>query len=238
MTVFGKTVWAALALVPAIGRADDARAQSAPTDIPAVIEISANIGVVSDYRFRGISLSGRDPAIQGGIDVTTASGFFVGTWASNVANTGGSHMELDLYGGYAGSAGGLDYSAKVLGYVYPGGHGVNYVELAGTLGKAIGPAAFEAQVSYVPDQDNYGYDNLYLGAKVDVALPSTPLTLRLRGGRESNPAFTKWDWEAGLSWSHGPLTASLSYIDSDYGGEDEAGRLGRGAIVASLLASF
>ena len=44
-------------------------------------------------------------------------------------------------------------------------------------------AAFEAQVSYIPDQDNYGYENLYLGAKVDVALPATPLTLRLRGGR-------------------------------------------------------
>lgn len=229
---------AALALVPAMGGATAARAQGAPTDAPDAIEISANIGVVSDYRFRGISLSGRDPAVQGGIDVTTASGFFVGTWASNVSNTGGSHMELDLYGGYAGSAGGLDYSAKVLGYVYPGGHGVNYIELAGTLGRTIGPAAFEAQVSYIPDQDNYGYENLYLGAKVDVALPATPLTLRLRGGRESNPAFKKWDWEAGLSWSHGPITASLSYIDSDYGAADEAGRAGRGAVVASLLASF
>src|SRR4051812_17806657 len=46
--------------------------------------LSYNIGVVSDYRYRGISQSGRDPALQGGIDYTDKSGFYVGTWASTI----------------------------------------------------------------------------------------------------------------------------------------------------------
>lgn len=62
--------------------------------------ISANIGYFSDYRFRGVSLSDEDFALQGGIDVTHSSGFYVGTWGSSIEPFNGAEMELDLYGGY------------------------------------------------------------------------------------------------------------------------------------------
>jgi uncharacterized protein (TIGR02001 family) len=65
-------------------------------------EISGNFALVSDYRFRGISQTNRDPALQGGFDLAHKSGFYAGTWASNVsqwANPGGS-MEVDFYIGY------------------------------------------------------------------------------------------------------------------------------------------
>jgi len=66
-------------------------------------EISGNFALVSDYRFRGISQTDRDPALQGGFDLAHKSGIYAGTWASNVsqwANPGGS-MEVDFYVGYA-----------------------------------------------------------------------------------------------------------------------------------------
>lgn len=213
-------------------------ASAQETDPPEAFEISANVGVVSDYRFRGLSLTNRDPAIQGGIDVSHESGFFVGTWASSLADNGGANLELDLYGGYAGSAAGLDYSATVLYYVYPGVDGLDYWELKGTVGKTIGPATVALEVSWVPDQDSFPGDNVYVGAGVDIAIPDTPVSLRAAIGRETGGYDNKWDWELGASYALGPLTASASYVDSNYGGIDEAGRNGRGGVVFSLLAEF
>ena len=61
-----------LAATPAF--AQDA---SAPT---SDFTVSGNVAVVSDYRFRGVSLSGGDPAVQGGVTLSHSSGFYVGTW--------------------------------------------------------------------------------------------------------------------------------------------------------------
>ena len=73
--------------------------------------LTANIGLTSNYVFRGISQTGGKPAIQGGFDYTHASGIYLGTWGSNVSwltgfqgYTSGS-MELDLYGGYRNTIG-------------------------------------------------------------------------------------------------------------------------------------
>src|SRR5574342_297321 len=63
---------------------------------------TANINLVSDYRFRGITQTWGKPAVQGGADIAHDSGFFAGTWASNVSGNeypGGS-MEWDFYGGW------------------------------------------------------------------------------------------------------------------------------------------
>ena len=46
--------------------------------------LSANVGVVSDYRYRGISQTRLKPALQGGADFAHKSGFYVGTWASTI----------------------------------------------------------------------------------------------------------------------------------------------------------
>ena len=82
---------------------------------------SANVALTTDYRFRGGSLSGGDPAIQGGFDVAHDSGFYIGTWASSIKG-GPSYgdVELDLYAGWSGSlsdAVGIDVG--VLYYMYP-----------------------------------------------------------------------------------------------------------------------
>src|SRR3546814_20602830 len=63
---------------------------------------SANVTLATDYRFRGISQTFKEPTIQGGFDYAHSSGFYVGNWNSNVSDnsfTDGS-IEMDLYGGY------------------------------------------------------------------------------------------------------------------------------------------
>ena len=204
----------------------------------AGIDISANLGVVSDYRFRGISLSDRDPAVQGGLDASHTSGFFLGTWASTVADTGGSNVELDLYGGYANSVASVDYSIMAVGYVYPGGEDVNYYEFFGNLERALGAATVKLELAYIPEQDNFSDSNVYVSTAADIELPRSPLVLNVSFGRESSVGFRKWDWLAGLSWSYDVLTLSAAYVDTTYGEESEAGRLGRAGAVVSLTADF
>ncbi|MDZ7594698.1 MAG: TorF family putative porin [Thiobacillus sp.] len=85
---------------------------------------SGNITLTSDYLFRGVSQTTNKPAIQGGFDYAHASGFYVGTWASNVdwvTTKDNTSMEIDLYAGYAGSLpAGFGYDVGAITYYYPG----------------------------------------------------------------------------------------------------------------------
>jgi uncharacterized protein (TIGR02001 family) len=96
-----------------------AQAQTAPEST-----LSYNAGVVSDYRYRGISQSRLQPAVQGGVDYADKSGFYVGAWGSSIkwikdttGVTSGS-TELDLYGGYKAAVGDVAYDVGVLRYQY------------------------------------------------------------------------------------------------------------------------
>lgn len=100
-------------------------AVSAQTAAQSDYTLSYNVGVVSDYRYRGISQTARKPALQGGIDFAHSSGFYLGTWGSTIhwikdstPATRGS-VEIDLYGGYKGTAGPLGFDVGVLQYWYP-----------------------------------------------------------------------------------------------------------------------
>ena len=90
-----------------------------------------NVGVVSDYRYRGISQSRLQPALQGGVDYADKSGFYVGAWGSTIKwikDTGTLNsssdvkgpVEIDLYGGYKGAVGDVAYDVGFLRYEYAG----------------------------------------------------------------------------------------------------------------------
>lgn len=94
---------------------------------PEAKPFTANVGIVSDYVFRGISQTQHKPAIQGGFDYAHSSGLYVGTWASNVnwvsatGNKLDNSMEWDIYGGFKGAfADDFSYDVGVLEYYYPG----------------------------------------------------------------------------------------------------------------------
>lgn len=124
------TALAAAMLSPAVVRAADEPASPHT--------ITGNVGVYSQYIFRGLTQTNTDPAIQGGLDYAHSSGFYLGAWGSNVSwlkenfttgaglvqgqySSGGS-LELDIYGGFKGAFGGTDvtYDLGLLYYAYPG----------------------------------------------------------------------------------------------------------------------
>lgn len=209
-----------------------AEAQSSPSSI----DVSATIGVTSDYRFRGISLSNRRPALQGGVDIALPSGLFVGSWASTISLYGGSRAELDIYGGYGTTLAGTDLTGTIYGYGYIGGHGVSYVELQGTATHMLGGIALQLEVDVAPHQ-SHAPGNLYLGAGLVAPIADTGISLSTRIGHEDG-GDDKWDWEAGVSCELSRWTLSASYVDSNYGRADRAGRLGSGAVMASVKTTF
>lgn len=107
--------------------AQTATPAAAPTTAPeASSSLTFNVGAVSDYRFRGISQTAFNGALQGGADYAHKSGLYVGLWGSNVkwikdyVGASAGEFELDIYGGYKGSlTDSLSYDVGAIGYQYP-----------------------------------------------------------------------------------------------------------------------
>jgi uncharacterized protein (TIGR02001 family) len=106
--------------------------------------ITGNAGLFSDYRFRGISQTNKKPALQGGIDISHASGFYVGNWNSNVDSElyNGANIEMDFYGGYKLPLGDFTLDLGALYYYYPGSGSIHNVWIDNTelyIGGSYGP---------------------------------------------------------------------------------------------------
>ena len=109
---------------------------------------SYNVGLFSQYIFRGLTQTNNKPALQGGFDVGHKSGLYIGGWSSNVSwlrdngssslyDTGGS-LEIDLYGGFKTDINGVGIDLGALQYYYPGAHNksfdkANTTELYGAI---------------------------------------------------------------------------------------------------------
>ena len=142
-TMFKKTIIAGLvagAFAPALVSAQQAPAASPHT-------LTGNVGVYSQYIFRGLTQTNKKPALQGGFDYSHASGVYVGTWMSNISwltdspgATGysSSSLEMDFYGGYKGAFGKSDfgYDVGILQYYYPGTSGTAARPFPTGIGKA------------------------------------------------------------------------------------------------------
>lgn len=185
-------------------------------DTPA-ITVTGSVGLVTDYRFRGVSLSGGDPAIQGGATLTHESGFYVGTWGSSIDDGGSGFygdVEVDLFAGWSGSlTEGVGLDVGVLYYGYPSnapGIKAEVIEPYATLSGTVGPVQAKLGVTYAPDQDSLGgNDNLYLFTKLSAGIPNTPITLNAGLGYTDgalappllagDPDDTGFDWTVGAS---------------------------------------
>ena len=139
--------------------AGDQPATAASTVAAPEHAVTGNLGLVSDYRFRGISQTWRLPAVQGGLDYVHRSGLYLGTWASNVSGNSynnGAGLEWDLYGGVKLEvAPGVVLDLGALAYIYPGARMNSAPGVASTqkydnvdlyVGVSHGP--FSAKLSY------------------------------------------------------------------------------------------
>ena len=210
---------------------------------PKPVTVSGSVALVSDYRFRGVSQSDKEAALQGSITVTHESGLYGGFWASNLAGWGtfgGANLELDLYGGYKLPVAGGTLDVGLTWYMYPGGADLTdfaepYAKLSGT----IGPVNLLAGVAYAPKQRALGNfsatpqsagqseDNLYLWGDASAGIPGLPVTAKAHiGYSDGNPGLgpngtsvaptgSYWDWMLGADYVIGPVTLGAAYVDTD-----------------------
>ena len=181
---------------------------TAPATAPAAAPASPhtfsyNLGLYSQYIFRGLTQTDEKPAIQGGVDYSHSSGFYLGTWASNISwledggNYDGSSLELDIYGGYRNTIGesGIGYDVGLLNYIYPGSKtaagraNVAFddpytLELYGALSYKW----FQAKLSYALTDDVFGApdaDNTYyLEANANIPVGESGFTVNLHVGHQ------------------------------------------------------
>lgn len=204
-------------LVPALALTTlpvTARAQSTPVDAvsaeaapPPALTVSGSVALASDYRFRGVSQTDEEPALQGGITLVHESGLYVGAWGSNLAGWGtfgGANLELDLIAGYkAKLADSATLDVGLTWYMYPGGADeTDFAEPYAKLTGTAGPATLTAGVAYAPRQQALGRyyntgaaaaagtydrpgakdDNFYLWGDGALAVAGTPLTAKAHIG--------------------------------------------------------
>jgi uncharacterized protein (TIGR02001 family) len=122
----------ALAVLAGCVAASAARAQTpapapapAPAPEAAASPLSFNVGLYSQYIFRGLSQTDYKPALQGGADYTHESGFYIGTWLSNIQwlrdfNISSGRVEWDIYGGWKKTWDDWGVDVGYLRYEYPG----------------------------------------------------------------------------------------------------------------------
>jgi uncharacterized protein (TIGR02001 family) len=138
---------------------------------------SGSVGLFSQYIFRGLTQTDRDPAMQGNFDINHSSGLYLGMWGSNVSwprdryltdsetatfyKSGGS-LELDIYGGFKSEIGktGLGIDLGALQYYYPGQERgrdsfakINTTEVYGALSYGW----LQAKYSHVVSKDAWGW---------------------------------------------------------------------------------
>jgi uncharacterized protein (TIGR02001 family) len=192
--------------------------------------LSYNVGLTTDYRYRGISQSRLQPALQGGVDYADKSGFYVGAWASTIqfikdSGAAKGDVELDLYGGYKGAAGAVAYDVGFLRYEYVGnklGEVPNYAnanttEVYGAVTVGLVTAKYSHSLTNVfgtPNSKNSYY--LDLSAAFDLG---NGMTLVPHVGRQmvkNTDAGTYTDYALTLSKDLGNgLSASVAAVGTD-----------------------
>ncbi len=231
-------VLGALALSNAAIAADVAPAAPAAAPAPAYT-VSYNVGLYSQYIFRGLTQTDEKPSIQGGVDFAHASGFYLGAWGSNIswledgAYYNNSSLELDVYGGYANTIGatGLGYNVGLLQYIYPGKDiSATYVNAETTeVYGALSYKWLQAKVSVVVSDGAFANANsdgtYYAELNANVPLADSGVTANLHVGRQeytgslagvSNDIYSYTDWKVGVTkaFSNG-VNVGAYYTDSN-----------------------
>ena len=222
-------------------------------------EWSANMAVLTEYQFRGISQSNEDPAIQVGIDYGHASGLYVGFWASSVEFNSGSgnetQLETNFYTGYAGSAGAFDYDIGFLYYYYPEedddepGTGVgeqDLWEVYGSLGTTF-DMAYEPSVTagfaYSPDYYGSDGDSIYVYGEFGLSLGgispyATVGYLDVDGDKTTPAGYDYVYYTVGASYDIGHFTLDLHWFDAEEGADAGGTGSGRDGVVFGISSSW
>lgn len=224
--------------------AQDAAPPEAPeTEAPTKdFTITGGATLISDYRFRGLTQTNKDPSAQGTLNINHSSGLYVGTFAATIDGgpdgstpllTNYGDVEIDLYGGFTKTLpSGVGFDVGLLYYYYAdGAKGVNtdFFEPYASVNYTVGPANLKVGGNYAwSGQSGLDFtsgkdDNVYLYGEVALAVPTTPVTLKGHYGYtngslglanlDGSDDYTDWSVTAEAVGGH--FKAGVSYVDTD-----------------------
>jgi uncharacterized protein (TIGR02001 family) len=199
--------------------------------------LTGNLSFVSDYQFRGVSQTDEDLAIQGGFDYAHASGFYAGVWGSNI-EWAPANLELDIYGGYSGSAGDLGYNVGLLQYVYPDFDDANTTEVyGGVTYKGFGLKASYSLSDYFSANNSDG--TVYWDASYTYTFDNQ-MALGLHYGYTTGKGAQDdyADWKIGLNVPVGKFTVGVAYVGTDGDGKDIYGKYADERLILSVGTTF
>ncbi len=206
-------------------------------------QVAFNVGATSDYRFRGISQSRREPAVFAGADYThTPTGFYAGAWTSTikwVKDSGGdSSAEIDIYGGKRGAFGAASYDVGLIRYYFPSNSlpvSANTTEAYAQLGYADFTLKYSYAltnfVAWANNSDGSNYIDLSYNPEI-----RDGYILNLHVGKQvvkgiADADYT--DWKVGVTKDFGFVVGSLAVVGTDadktaynFGGRGYLGKTG------------
>jgi uncharacterized protein (TIGR02001 family) len=185
-------------------------------------DVTFNVGVASDYVFRGISQTDEGPQVFGGVDVSKDI-FYAGVWASNIDFGDGTDAEIDAYVGVKPVVGSvtLDFAAIYYGYVgEPGGADWAQWEFKAAASVPAGPVTLGAAAYYTPDYTGVGTDD---GLYVELNASFSPAEKWTIGGavgsQEVDTVLGSVDyqtWNVGIGYAFtDKVSADLRYHDGN-----------------------
>ena len=188
---------------------------------------SASVALSSDYVWRGYSQTDEEAAISGSFDYAHSSGFYAGTWASNIdfdTTVNGdvdAGAEVDIYAGFGGAFGesGIAYDLGVLRYIYPGDAGLDWNEVYGSLSYSF----FSIGVAHSGNVYNSGEKGTYYSAGFDYDLPydiSLSAGVGLYDYDDAVSTENHTDYRIGLSKAAAGFDFNATYYVMDSDGKD------------------
>jgi uncharacterized protein (TIGR02001 family) len=249
---------ALIAATPALAQEDTAPAKGDPASAPdpngvaaaetaptPMLKLTGSTTLISDYRFRGVTQTNGDAALQTTLNLNTRPGFYVGTFISTIdgsgktpALTGYGDAEVDIYGGFTKTlSNGIGTDVGLLYYYYPGGRdgqNTDFFEPYASISYTIGPVGTKLGAAYawggqkgLAGFDVHGGndDNIYVYGEASAAIPTTPVTLKGHLGYSKGSLGSLnipdsndnsyFDWSVTAEAVGGPFKVGVSYVDTD-----------------------
>lgn len=248
--------YAFIACAAAYGSLIGAPARAADLAAPAAVEeeslfdVAFGVAGLTDYRFRGISQTTRDPSIQGYVELSAFDWIYAGVWASNVnfptrLGLTDPSSEVDLYAGVRHTWDAFTLDAGYLYYWYPGefapgpARQTDYWELKAAPSFEFGDyGSIAGQVWWTPDYANTGSNATYIAVlpKVNIPLAAFPdLEFYVSGEfgkqwlKRADSGFNPKDyltWNIGGGVTYNAMTLDVRYSDTNLTKQECVGNAG------------
>jgi len=199
---------------------------------------SASVALGTDYVWRGYSQTDEEMAISGSFDYGHSSGFYLGTWASNVDFGDDTSIEVDIYAGFSNEIGesGVGYDVGVLRYIYPG-EDYDWNEFYASLSYSM----FSVGVAHSGSVYDSGESGTYYSAGFDYDLPGEFALSAGVGYYDYDDKVSEedhTDYRLGLSREFVGFGVDVTYYGMDKDGEDAYGDLADDRVVLTISKSL